>query len=241
MIADIGETWVTFNQREAVSCHRGVGVAIALNGSEDSRLSGEAAKVFRYVGMAAKRDEAVELARDLFAKGAVWPAIVDHILHPSDCGYIEEGHELQEPEDPDQARPDSATDAADLREAQAVGDWDSDEATAEAATGALAPLAQGDDPAQVALAEEQMQRPLVQDDGAGFGRAHASGARVLRACSQESSYGQLLGARRACEGNHNPEARLTSEGVRGGIEVFESSGKVFFDESWPLPSSTCVF
>ena len=108
-------------------------------GREDFGLSGGAATVVRAVGMAARRCEVVRFARDLFGNGARWPDILAHTQHPSGCGYIEECHELQEPEDPDEPRPDSETEAADLREAQAVGDWASTAATVDAAKGAWRP------------------------------------------------------------------------------------------------------
>lgn len=159
VVNSVAATWRSVDHEAVAEGHWRVGLANALDGSEDDKLRGDAKDIFFKFDAATMRQEVLSWACAGAEAGTLaWENIYDYIVHPADAGVLQEGEELDEHDEApplDGVAMDEET-AGHNREADLLADW--------AGGGddnrmcALVPLEEGDDAVLALAAEEQAQR-----------------------------------------------------------------------------------
>ena len=159
VVNSVASTWRSLDHAAVAEGHWRVGLANALDGSEDDKLRGDAKDIFFKFDAATMRQEVLSWACAGAEAGTLkWESIYEYVVHPYDKGVFHEGEELDEHDEApalDGVAMDEET-ARHNREADMLADW--------AGGGddnrmcALVPLEEGDDAVLALAAEEQAQR-----------------------------------------------------------------------------------
>lgn len=163
VLDDVVATWSVLDHTKGASGHKRNGLSIALDGSEDHRISRIALECWEAVGMAEERRKAIAEVDALVDKGelewANWRAVV---RHPVDPGVQEEGYEAEG--------------------ALAAGEkpWVTDAEAAEQALDDAACLAMGEPGGKRAVAEVDEVVALPGDDPADVHTANIAVARLKK-------------------------------------------------------------
>ena len=163
MLDDVVATWSTLDHNEPVDGHWRAGLANALDGSEDWRMSGDAERIFNHFDVASERARIREFVKEgVRTKALTWESLYDHIKHPGDMGVEEEGQELVGGADGDEVVVGDDEAMAQCVEASIQADWvDSASASASASCTDIVPVEGGSDPAVVEEAERRLQRMVM--------------------------------------------------------------------------------
>ena len=157
VLNDVAQTWRQLDHLRGVEGHKRVGLANALDGTDDEELTREALEFWECANMPAERKKAIAEVDALFAAGELsWASCRSLIKHPVDPGIVEEGGELEplappgeKPYAHDGEKPLLDQDEFDVLHLD-VPDKDEEKA--------LVVAAPGDDPAEVAEAELAARR-----------------------------------------------------------------------------------